>query len=75
MVSSPTLARTSSLTLVPIRPGLWRVTRRSGSVLGHIERRSHPDGDRFSARRLTASTRTIELGTFWRLDDATDCFQ
>jgi len=75
MVSSPTLAHTSTLTLVPVRPGLWRVTHRSGSVLGHIERCSDPRGDSFSARRLTASTRVIELGTFWQLDDATDCFR
>lgn len=75
MVSSPTLARTSTITLVPIRAGLWRVTHRSGSVLGHIERSSDPRGDSFAARRLTAASRAIELGRFWRLDDAADCFR
>ncbi|GAA3868901.1 hypothetical protein GCM10022381_10290 [Leifsonia kafniensis] len=75
MVSSLTLARTSTITLVPVRTGLWRVTHRSGSVLGHIERRSDPAGDSFAARRLTATSRTIDVGTFWRLDDATDCFR
>lgn len=75
MVSSPTLVRSSTITLVAIRPGLWRVTHRSGTVLGHVEQRSDPRGDSFAARRLTSASRTIELGTFWRLDDATDCFR
>lgn len=75
MVSSPTLARTSAITLVAIRPGIWRVIHRSGTVLGHIERSSGPLGDSFAARRLTMASRRIELGTFWQLSDAEDCFR
>ncbi|MCU1407995.1 MAG: hypothetical protein JWM23_75 [Microbacteriaceae bacterium] len=74
----PTLVRTTALhgpTLVPVKDGLWRVTSRSGAVVGHIERRTDADGDRFAARRLTAATRTIDLGVFWRIDDAADCFR
>jgi len=44
-------------------------------VLGHIERRTEADGDRFSARRLLAATRTMNVGSFWRIDDAADCFR
>ncbi|TDW31300.1 hypothetical protein EDD25_3106 [Cryobacterium psychrophilum] len=70
--SSP---RTSTLSLVPVRAGLWRVVNRSGAVLGHIERQTDADGDRFSARRLVFASRTVPLGLFCRLDDATDCFR
>jgi hypothetical protein len=78
MSASPTLVRTSAThgtTLVPVKDGLWRVTGRSGAVLGHIERRADADGDRFAARRLIAATRTIDLGVFWKIDDAADCFR
>jgi hypothetical protein len=61
--------------LIPVNEGLWRVTAPSGSVLGHIERRADGDGDRYSARRLIAATRSLDLGTFCRIDDAADCFR
>ncbi len=63
------------ITLVPVKDGLWRVTGRSGSVLGHIERRADADGDRFAARRLVAATRAMDVGTFCRIDDAAECFR
>ena len=63
------------LLLVPVKDGLWRVSNPSGMVLGHIERRTEADGDRFSARRLLAATRTVNVGSFWRIDDAADCFR
>ena len=62
-------------TLVPVRDGLWRVIDRTGAVLGHIERQAHTDGERYVARRIVMSTRRIELGAFWRMDDAADCFR
>jgi len=67
--------RTSTLSLVPVRTGLWRVLNRSGAVLGHIERQTDADGDRFCARRLVFASRMVNLGSFCRLDDATDCFR
>jgi len=62
-------------TLVPVKDGLWRVLDRSGAVLGHVERRTDAAGERFAARRLVAATRTYDLGLFWRVDDAVDCFR
>jgi hypothetical protein len=64
-----------SCTLVPVKDGLWRVLDRSGAVLGHVERRTDAAGDRFAARRLVAATRTYDLGLFWRVEDAVDCFR
>jgi hypothetical protein len=78
MTALPSLVRTTAfrgVTLVPVKDDLWRVADRSGSILGHIERRADGDGDRFAARRLVAATRTMELGVFWRIDDAADCFR
>lgn len=77
MTALPSLICTTAfrgLTLVPVKDGLWRVANRSGGILGHIERRASIDGDRFAARRLIAATRTVDLGLFWRIDDAADCF-
>jgi len=68
-------ARPSGPSLIAVRDGLWRVVDRSGAVLGHIEREAHADGERYLARRLVMSTRRIELGAFWRIDDAADCFR
>lgn len=61
--------------LVAVRDGLWRVVDRTGAVLGHIERETLSDGERYLARRIVMSTRRIDLGAFWRMDDATDCFR
>jgi hypothetical protein len=43
-------------------------------VLGYIEQR--PSGEaRFTARRLVANTtRLVEVGEFWSIDDASACF-
>lgn len=78
MALSPSLARPTAIggvTLIPVKDGLWRVTGRSGSVLGHIQRRVDDDGDRYLARRLVAATRAQDIGTFCRIDDAADCFR
>jgi hypothetical protein len=61
--------------LVSVRDGLWRVVDRTGAVIGHIERQSSSDGERYFARRIVMSTRRIELGAFWRMEDAADCFR
>ena len=68
-------ARSSGPSLVAVRDGLWRVVDSSGAVLGHIEREAHADGERYLAKRLVMPTRRIDLGAFWRIDDATDCFR
>ncbi|NYJ19218.1 hypothetical protein [Glaciibacter psychrotolerans] len=68
-------SRSGTLALVPVREGLWRVTRPNGAVLGHIERRLDPRGDRFAARRLTAAGRMLDIGLFWQRDDAAECFR
>ncbi|TFD34344.1 DNA mismatch repair protein [Cryobacterium sp. TMT1-19] len=71
----PRLPVIRGLQFVPVKDGLWRVSNRSGMVLGHIERRTEVDGDYFAARRLLAATRTMNVGSFWRIDDAADCFR
>lgn len=64
-----------SISLIPVRDGLWRVAGRSGAILGHIERRATPSGDRYTARRLGLATLSREIGEFWRLTEASDCFR
>ncbi|WP_403024330.1 hypothetical protein [Salinibacterium sp. GXW1014] len=62
-------------TLVPLRGGLWRVTRSDGEVLGYVERYQDPQGERYRAKRVSSSLRRfISLGEFWRMDDALACF-
>lgn len=66
---------THSISLIPVREGLWRVAARTGTILGHIERRSTPMGDRYAARRLVFATLTRNEGEFWHLAEAADCFR
>ncbi|PDQ35175.1 MAG: hypothetical protein B5766_07605 [Candidatus Lumbricidophila eiseniae] len=62
------------LTFTPAAPGLWRVTRADGLVLGHIERRS--DSERYRVRRMRAGTlRSLPVGEFWSPREAADVFQ
>ena len=60
---------------IPVRNGLWRIVDPAGAVIGYLERRAEADGDRFSARRIIFATRTRELGSFCRIEDAIDCFR
>ncbi|MBX0298600.1 DNA mismatch repair protein [Cryobacterium sp. 1639] len=67
--------RNAGPTLVSVRDGLWRVVDRTGAVLGHIERQAQADGDRYLARRIVLPSRRMDLGAFWRIDEAADCFR
>jgi hypothetical protein len=60
----------------PTGDGLWRVTRRSGEVLGYIESFAQGADRRFRAKRMFSSRRpSMPLGEFWSMDDAIDCFR
>ncbi len=64
----------AGLTIAPVAPALWRVSRPDGAVLGHIERRG--TGGPYAARRLVSGgVRWMELGEFWSPGDAADCFR
>jgi hypothetical protein len=64
------------LTLTSVGPGVWRVCRAHGPVLGHIQRRPRDGVDRYVARRLVGgSIRSMELGEFWSATDAAECFR
>jgi hypothetical protein len=67
--------RSTGPAFVIVRDGLWRVVDRTGAVLGHIERQQHSEGERYLARRIVMSNRRIDLGAFWRMQDAADCFR
>ena len=69
-------AEPRGLSLVTAAPGLWRVARIGGPVLGHIELRRRDGADRFAARRLlSGGVRWMELGEFWSPTDAAECFR
>jgi hypothetical protein len=52
-----------------------RVTRPSGDVLGYVEQFRVRAGLRFRAKRFIARQRRfVEMGEFWSMDDAVDCF-
>lgn len=64
------------LLISPAAPGLWRVTRPRGAVLGHIEQRGAGAEVRFGAKRLVAGgLRSIELGEFWSSRAAAEVFR
>ena len=63
------------LHLVQLHDELWRVTRPSGDVLGYVEQFRVRAGLRFRAKRFIARQRRfVEMGEFWSMDDAIDCF-
>jgi hypothetical protein len=67
--------RRHSPTVVALRPGFWRIVHPGGAVLGYVELEHTAAGEQFRARRLIASTtRVVEIGEFWSLDDAVMCF-
>jgi hypothetical protein len=69
-------AQVSGLTITPAAPGLWRVSRSAGPVLGHIELRDESGLERYAARRLVAGgIRSTPLGEFWSPRDAAECFR
>jgi hypothetical protein len=64
------------IALVQLHDELWRVTRRSGEVLGYIEGFTESGSPRFRAKRMFSSRRqSLPLGEFWSIDDAIDCFR
>jgi hypothetical protein len=64
------------IALVQLHDELWRVTRRSGEVLGYIEAFDESGNPRFRAKRMFSSRRqSLPLGEFWSIDDAIDCFR
>ncbi len=71
---SPALTR-PGLHLVRLHDELWRVTRPSGEMLGYIERFGVRAGLRFRAKHfIIRQRRFVEMGEFWSMDDAMDCF-
>lgn len=74
-VGTTTTPRGDTL-VIQLHDNLWRVTRSAGDVLGYIERRSTPAGQRFLAKRmLQRQRRFLPIGEFWSVDDAVDCFR
>jgi hypothetical protein len=65
------------IALVQLHDELWRVTRRSGEVLGYIESFDDLSGlRRFRAKRMFSARRqSLPLGEFWSIEDAIDCFR
>ena len=64
----------TGLTISAAAPGLWRVARADGAVLGHIERAG--ESDRYRTRRLLpGGIRAMPLGEFWSPRDAADVFR
>lgn len=64
------------LTISPVTPALWRVSRTGGPVLGHIELRDVEGHPRYSARRVVnGGVRASPLGEFWSPRDAAECFR
>jgi hypothetical protein len=60
---------------VQLNDELWRVTRPTGEVLGYLEQFRVRAGLRYRAKRfIVRHKRFIEVGEFWSMDDAIDCF-
>jgi len=63
------------IALVRVHDALWRVTRKSGEVLGYVEQFGDQGGVRYRAKRMIAKQqRFVPLGEFWTAEEAVDCF-
>lgn len=62
--------------LVRLSGSLWRVTRSTGEVLGHIEAFAAEGGTRYRAKRFQhRQHRFVTDGEFWDVNDAIACFR
>lgn len=74
--TAETLRTHSGIDLVSVHDGLWRVRRRDGRILGHIERINTAAGDVYVAKRFNAVRASfLSLGQFWNIQDAVDCLR
>lgn len=64
------------LEVLQVNDALWRVTRRSGAVIGYVEGVPSEAGIRFRAKRyLPPSRRFLAEGEFWTMQDALECLR
>lgn len=62
--------------LVRLSASLWRVTRFTGEILGHIEALAAEGGTRYRAKRFHhRQRRFLTDGEFWDMNDAIACFR
>ena len=74
--TAETLRAHTGLELVGVHDGLWRVRRRDGRILGHIERLNSAAGDVYVAKRFhPVRASFLSLGQFWNIQDAVDCLR
>jgi hypothetical protein len=73
---TPPLPWPARIRLLPVATDLWRVVDAEGRALGHIRREVQPEGERLSALRFHAPTRTFrDVGDFWTTHDAVDALR
>jgi hypothetical protein len=71
-----TFLTNAGIELVGVHDGLWRVRRRDGRILGHVERVNTAAGDVYIAKRFHAVRASfLSLGQFWNIQDAVDCLR
>ncbi len=73
---APSLSHATDLRLSRASALLWRVTDRTGHVVGHLQAFTASGGVRYRARRFhSASHGFRDLGEFWSADDAVECLR
>ena len=73
---APTFAPPNGLRLIAAAPSLWRVVEPGGRIIGHLQAVTEGEDVRFRARRWhPVSHAFLDLGEFWRPDDAVDCLR
>lgn len=73
---APRLARPSGLRLAPAAPGMWRVLRSDGLIVGHLQACDDARGTRYRARRYRLDRQVfVDVGEFWSADDAVDALR
>jgi hypothetical protein len=73
---TPELQAPSWARLSRVARGRWRVTDRTGRVVGHVHSVMTEGGWRYAAERFSPASRTFRrLGDFWTPEEALDCLR
>lgn len=73
---APELTAPAWARLTRVARGRWRVSDRTGRIVGHLHSIHTERGWRYAAERFSAASRTFRaLGEFWTAAEALDCLR
>lgn len=73
---APAMSPRTRVRLIPVATAMWRVVDPTGRAMGHLQRLTAPQGERYRARRFHAASGSFrDVGEFWSAQDAVDALR